>query len=111
MGRETTKRLLKKIKRHSQTLLLWACQMWRSSSSYMYIKPGDSCRSYDSAARFLALLGGLCIKATWYSFLRLATLPVHPGSYCCLDGWSRQIYFGTRTHSLSSPLFFDSHGI
>jgi hypothetical protein len=27
MGRETTKRLLKKIKRHSQTLLLWACQM------------------------------------------------------------------------------------
>jgi hypothetical protein len=34
-----------------------------------------------------------------------------PGGHCCLGGWSRQTYFGTRTHNLISPLCFDSYGI
>jgi hypothetical protein len=34
---------------------------------------------------------------------------VCPGGYCHFGAWSRQTYFGTRTHSQSSPLCFENH--
>jgi hypothetical protein len=65
---------------------------------------GNNCKSLDPAARFLALPSDLFIKATWYSFPTLSTLPLHPGSHCHLGGWNRQTYCSTRTHRLGSSV-------
>jgi hypothetical protein len=46
----------------------------------------DSCGSLDPAASFLTPHGNQLIKATLCSFLRLATLPAHPGRHYCLGG-------------------------
>jgi hypothetical protein len=69
---------LKKLRGHSQ---IPCSGMARCDENLLPIctwKSGDSCRSLDPAAKFLAPPGGLYIKATWYNFLSLATLPEHP---------------------------------
>jgi hypothetical protein len=54
----------------------------------------DSCRSLHPAANFLAQPGGLFIKVTWYSFLRLAALPVCHDSYCHLGSKADKLTLG-----------------